>query len=184
MTKLYYVIGPSGAGKDSILDYVREHLQSDGSVAFAHRYITRPAESGSENHIALSEQEFHLRLGAGLFTMHWASHGLHYGIGVEIDHWLTKGVNVVVNGSRGYLEEAATKYHQLCPLLIDVPPSILHERLLKRGRESEEQITKRIHRATQFATITHPNLVHIDNSGPLHQAGEQMITLLTDPVCC
>ena len=68
--KLYYVIRPSGAGKDSILDYVRKHSQSDGSVAFAHRYITRPAESGSVNHIVLSEQEFRLRLGAGLFTMH------------------------------------------------------------------------------------------------------------------
>lgn len=184
MTKLYYVIGPSGAGKDSILDYVRERLQSDGSAVFAHRYITRPAEGGGENHISLSEQEFNLRLGAGLFAMHWASHGLHYGIGIEIEHWLAKGVNVVINGSRGYLEEAGKKYHQLCPVLIDVPPTILQERLLKRGRESKEQIAKRIHRATQFAIITHPNLVHVDNSGPLYLAGEQMISLLAEPVCC
>ncbi len=48
MAKLFYVIGPSGAGKDSVLDYARQHATASLPASFAHRYITRVAESGNE----------------------------------------------------------------------------------------------------------------------------------------
>ena len=86
MAMLYYVIGPSGAGKDSVLGWLRTHLPADGRVLFAHRYITRPATAGGENHVELSVAEFALRRDAGLFCLHWASHGLHYGVGREVLH--------------------------------------------------------------------------------------------------
>ena len=53
-----YVMGPSGAGTDSVLARARALIPSDLPVAFAHRYITRPADAGGENHVALSEAEF------------------------------------------------------------------------------------------------------------------------------
>ena len=42
--QLIYVMGPSGAGKDSLLGYARERL-AEQPLVFAHRYITRPALS-------------------------------------------------------------------------------------------------------------------------------------------
>ena len=59
MGRLIWLMGPSGAGKDSLLAALRqrEHPQ----LLVAHRYITRPASAGSENHIALSEKEFFTR---------------------------------------------------------------------------------------------------------------------------
>ena len=51
-------MGPSGAGKDSILDRARVLTLPGTPVVFAHRYITRPAGSGGENHVALSAAEF------------------------------------------------------------------------------------------------------------------------------
>lgn len=184
MANLFYIIGPSGAGKDSVLDYARQHMQTSSTVSFAHRYITRPAESGSENHVALSEQEFRLRLDNGFFAMNWGSHDLQYGIGIEIDYWLRRGMDVIVNGSRGYLEKAAARYVQLCPVLITVPASILQKRLLQRGRENSKQIEERILRAGQFKEINHQRLVSLDNSGPLHKAGNNFLKLMTSSICC
>ena len=95
-----YVMGPSGAGKDSVLARARALISPDFPVAFAHRYITRPADAGGENHVALSEAEFERLRALGLFVFHWTAHGFRYGIGVEADAWRRDGLVTVVSGSR------------------------------------------------------------------------------------
>ncbi|PLX49812.1 MAG: phosphonate metabolism protein/1,5-bisphosphokinase (PRPP-forming) PhnN [Desulfobulbaceae bacterium] len=183
MADLFYVIGASGSGKDSLLSYARERVGAEVNLAFAHRYITRPADAGNENHVALSNLEFASRLSRGLMAMHWQSHGLYYGIGIEIDQWLARGVSVVVNGSRGYLPEAAERYSNLRPVLINVPPAVLEERLVRRGRENPEEIAGRLARAASFGQINHPRLVSLDNSGPLNESGERLLELLHHYPC-
>ena len=59
MGKLIWLMGPSGSGKDSLLAELR--LREQTQLLVAHRYITRDASAGSENHIALSEREFFTR---------------------------------------------------------------------------------------------------------------------------
>lgn len=177
--KLFYVIGPSGAGKDSLLRGARERLADKQGIIFAHRYITRPVELAGENHIALSLDEFQTRLRLGLFAMHWTSHGLWYGVGKEIDDWLAQGLNVVVNGSRAYLPEAARLYPEaLHPVLVRVDPSVLRARLEARGRESAGEIVERLAGASAFESLTHPRLVVLDNSGLLAQATETLVEIL------
>ncbi|PKO84656.1 MAG: phosphonate metabolism protein/1,5-bisphosphokinase (PRPP-forming) PhnN [Betaproteobacteria bacterium HGW-Betaproteobacteria-11] len=176
--KLFYVIGPSGSGKDSLLRYGREHLASDPGVVFAHRYITRPVELHGENHVALTEAEFDARLAAGLFAMHWGSHGLRYGIGREINLWLAKGCNVVMNGSREYLSEARHRYPGLMAVLVTVSPEVLAARLRARGRETEDQISQRIARARQFMR-PEGFLEIIENDAKLCIAGERLVQLLS-----
>lgn len=148
--RLFYVIGPSSSGKDSLLRYARARLGPVSRVVFAHRYITRPVDVNGENHVALTEAEFEARLAAGLFAMHWRSHGYRYGIGREIDLRLAKGCHVAVNGSREYLPQARRLYPALTAIMIAVSPEVLADRLRARGRETEEQITQRIARAKQF----------------------------------
>ncbi len=130
---LFYVVGPSGSGKDSLLRYARAHLAGDPEVVFAHRYITRPVELHGENHVTLTEAEFDARLGAGLFAMHWESHGLRYGIGLEIHLWLARGCHVVVNGSRAYLQQARNRYPELAAVWVEVSADVLEARLRARG---------------------------------------------------
>lgn len=175
--RLFYVIGASGSGKDSLMRYGRERLAGDSSVVFAHRYITRPVELHGENHVALTEAEFDARLAAGLFAMHWGSHGLRYGIGREINFWLAKGCNVVMNGSREYLASARQNYPTLTSVLVAVSPETLAMRLRARGRETEEQISGRLARAQQFV---HPRGIveTIMNDGELSEAGERFVQLL------
>jgi ribose 1,5-bisphosphokinase len=179
MAELFYVVGASGAGKDSLLNYARSQLQLDTSVVFAHRYITRLHNAGGENHVALTEAEFASRMGRGCFAMQWYSHQTWYGIGVEIDQWLSKGLNVVVNGSRAYLDEAARNYPELTPVLITAEFELLRRRLQNRGRESIEQIEQRLQSALRLdQEIRHPRLHRIANNGILAQAGEKLLRLI------
>lgn len=177
--KLFYVIGPSGSGKDSLMRYARERLAGDAGVVFAHRYITRAAELQGENHIALTAPEFDARRAAGLFAMHWGSHALRYGIGLEINFWLERGCNVVMNGSREYLPQAKCSYPALVAVLIAVAPEVLAERLRARGRETEHQIAQRLERSSQFI---HPDgqMKIIRNDSALHEAGERLVQILSD----
>ncbi|MBE0471015.1 MAG: phosphonate metabolism protein/1,5-bisphosphokinase (PRPP-forming) PhnN [Methyloprofundus sp.] len=174
---LFYVIGASGVGKDSLLHYARQKLASD-PVVFAHRYITRPVELNGENHVQLSSQEFATRLKHGCFKFHWHSHELDYGIGTEVDSWLNQGLNVVMNGSRGYLNQAVANHPGLVPVLIQVNLNLLRERLLKRGRETPAQIEKRIQRAQDFTGLQAPNMQVIENNTELALAGDELVKLL------
>ncbi len=180
--KLFYVIGPSGAGKDSLMHFARQQLNGQFPTVFAHRYITRSAEAGGENYISLSPEEFRMKKALGHFAMHWHSHGNDYGIGKEINYWLESGCQVVVNGSRGYLPEASLLYPQMQVVLVHVDTKILQARLLVRGRESEEEIAQRLQRSAQFAAIDYTGLILLDNSGSLAAAGDQLIALLTQEI--
>lgn len=172
--RLIYVVGASGSGKDSLMGYARNALAHVDRVAFAHRYITRTANAGGENHVALSPEEFRSRRNAGLFAMHWQSHGHSYGIGIEINQWLAKGITVVVNGSREYLAKATSLYPELSPVWIEVSPEVLRQRLEARGRENPDQIQVRLERTTAVPTGAQSGTV-IRNEGALHSAGDALV---------
>lgn len=174
--RLFYLMGASGTGKDSLLHYLRSHLSPESRVQLPQRWITRPADAGGEDHIALSTDEFQRRLAAGEFAMHWQSHGFHYAIGSEIDSWLSQGVHVVINGSRHYLETARARYPQIQPVLIRVSHHTLFERLTRRGRENAEEIEQRLQRAEALDQhLTDHDLLVIHNDGPLAVAGERLL---------
>ncbi len=176
---LFYVVGASGAGKDSLMAYARARLDGRAPVFFAHRYITRPAEAGGENHVAVSRAEFARMKALGLFALDWESHGHCYGLGREIELWLKLDANVVMNGSRGYLPTAARIFPGLCVVLIEVSPAALRARLEARGRETTDEIRARIARAEEF-TVEHPTLVAIRNDGALGEAGDRLVALLSE----
>jgi len=175
---LLYVIGASGSGKDSLMSHARAALAQDPAVVFAHRYITRPPDAGGENHVALSVAEFESRLSRNLFPLHWHSHGLRYGIGCELNHWLAKGLTVILNGSRAYLHEASRRYPELVPVLIEVSPAVLRERLQGRGRESAADIESRLQRAGEFDTLQHGKLLRFNNDSPLATTGPEFVELI------
>lgn len=173
-TGLFYLMGPSGSGKDSLLRALRGRLGGDDRLVVAHRYITRPADA-NEASVALTTEEFQRRVALGCMAMHWHSHGLHYGIGIEIEQWLQRGIKVVVNGSREYLPQAVARYPKLCALHVRVSPAALAARLRQRGRESEEAVARRLARATAaFDVPAGCRLVEIDNGGALQAAVEAL----------
>lgn len=178
--KLFYIIGPSGAGKDSLIEYIRQRCTSQSGIAVAHRYITRNPDAGGENHVALSKDEFIYRKKSGLFAMDWHRHETHYGIGIEVEHWLLAGMHVVVNGSRSYLPEAEKRFENLCPIFVHVDIKVLRERLLSRGRESVAQIEKRLAKAREDESyyLSRDTILKVENNGSLAEAGENLWKLI------
>lgn len=179
MSKLYYVIGPSGAGKDSLLIAARRRV-AGSPIVFAHRYITRPADAGGENFISLSAVEFAHRQSAGVFALAWQSHGLSYSVGCEVFDWLAMGLSVVMNGSRAYLAQAQAialaRNIELVPVWIHCDLPILAQRLAARGRESAEDIAERLARAQYYHAPPSANI--IDNSNDFEVALAQFLSLM------
>jgi ribose 1,5-bisphosphokinase len=170
-------MGPSGAGKDSVMARARAMLTPDAPVFFAHRYITRPAEAEGENHIALSPAEFAMRCAHGLFAFHWEAHGNRYGIGREIHAWRDAGLTVVVSGSREHFLSLGGIDDHTHPVLITAPAKRLAARLAARGRESEHDAAERLGRGTAY-DVTDPRVVTIMNDGALDGAAQAFVSLL------
>jgi ribose 1,5-bisphosphokinase len=174
---LVYVMGPSGAGKDSVLERARSLLSVDTPIAFAHRYITRPADVGGENHVSLTRAEFALRRAHGLFAFHWHAHGNDYGIGREVEAWRAAGLTVVVSGSREHYEKVVGSDPGLHPVLITAAADKLRVRLAQRGREDAVAAASRLARGETYA-VRDPRLVTIVNDDALDAAAEAFVRLL------
>ncbi|RRV16406.1 phosphonate metabolism protein/1,5-bisphosphokinase (PRPP-forming) PhnN [Pseudomonas saudiphocaensis] len=174
--RLIYLVGPSGSGKDSLLDAARERLTERG-VCIARRVITRSAEAVGEEAEAVSFEEFERLEASGAFAMSWRANGLAYGIPTQIDHWLDEGNDVVVNGSRAYLSQARLRYPELLAILLNVRPEVLRQRLLARNRETAEQIEQRLARNARFENAA-SDLHLLDNSGELEQTVQGLLKML------
>jgi ribose 1,5-bisphosphokinase len=177
--RLFYLMGASGTGKDSLLHYLRTHLSPASRVMLPQRYITRPADAGGEAHIEITQEAFQRRVAQDGFAMHWQSHGFSYAIGLEIDEWLGEGFHVVLNGSRHYLETAQARYPSLCPVLVRVSHDALFQRLTLRGRENAAEIERRLQRAEALdRQLSQGDFIVLNNDGPLPEAGEALCHLI------
>lgn len=175
--RLIYLMGASGSGKDTLLRLLRGQVQDGEAVLVAHRYITRDS-SGTEDALRLTPEEFARRAALGCFAMRWDSHGLHYGIGVEIDSWLALGAAVIVNGSRAHLGEAHARYPAMTAVEISVDPARLAQRLERRGRESAEQIAQRLSRAAQtFAVPGQCAILRVSNDSEPETAAAALLAI-------
>ncbi len=179
--QLIYLVGSSGAGKDTVLNEIRTNRPViDGeSVCVMHRYITRPSHIGNESHISLTDAEFFDRQQLGLFAMNWEAHNTKYAIGSEVNHWLEKGVTVVINGSRAYFSEALKRYPSMKMVWITVDSQVLEKRLIDRGRENFSEIQQRILRNNELDNVRPDDCLTIDNSGDINSTLMQFSKLLS-----
>lgn len=143
--RLFFVVGPSGAGKDTLLSGA---VAADPSLHWARRVITRPESAGGEPFEGVDEAEFSARLKRGDFALHWQAHGLQYGVPRAELAPLDAGLNVVLNGSRAALAQARAAFPDLAVLHITAPVAVLADRLFARGRETRADIEARLERAS------------------------------------
>jgi ribose 1,5-bisphosphokinase len=171
------VVGPSGAGKDSIIDYARRILVEEPRVHFVRRVVTRLGDPTSEDHDSTDDDAFDRQEAAGAYALSWSSHGLRYGIPVEVDEAVRSGAVVIANLSRGVVAEVRRRYDNSAVVMIGASPEALRERLRGRGRETEGDIALRLARNAGYAAQS-LKCETIDNSGPLHHAGDRFLALI------
>ena len=171
------VVGPSGAGKDSIIEGARAALEGKGGFVFPRRYITRAAAAGGEAHVALTPEVFAHRREAGDFLLEWHAHGLDYALPQAIAAELAAGRTVIANVSRSVIEAARARFQPLIVAAVTAPDTVLSARIRARGREAAGDVAARLERA-RTDRPSGADVITIVNDGPLARAVEAFVALL------
>lgn len=167
---LIAVVGPSGAGKDTLM----RAAAALPEIHLTRRAITRPCDDDSEEFESVSPDEFTRRRAAGDYVLDWQAHGLSYGVprpsGAGI--WL-------MNLSRRVLPDALCALPGLGVIHVTADPTVLAARLAGRGREDPADVAARIARNASFDTAGLP-VITIDNSGALAEAEAAFIAAIQE----
>jgi ribose 1,5-bisphosphokinase len=148
--RLILVVGPSGAGKDTLLNLAKASCADDANIVFARRVVTREA-SAFENNEQISIEDFRQTQTEGAYAMHWEAHGHCYGLPRAIDDDIRAGRTVIANVSRTVIGTMRESYAQVVVVSITAPPQVLAERLAMRSRVSDGQLEHRLSRKVDDA---------------------------------
>lgn len=173
--RLVLVVGPSGAGKDTLISLVREACRGKPQFVFPRRTVTREASVHEENE-AVSPAVFDAAASAGAFALAWSAHGLSYGLRGTVDDDIHAGRTVIVNVSRTIIAQARRRYANVVVVQVTAPPEVLAERLAARGRASDGALVDRLNRAV--APDTAPD-IEIVNVGPAIDRARDLLNAIT-----
>ncbi len=174
---LILVVGPSGAGKDTLITGARAALKGDQRFVFPRRAITRPQVAGTEDSETMAPGAFAAAMAAGAFALAWRAHNFSYGIPISIEAVLRQGRHVIINVSRSVIPEARQRYQPLHIVEAWAPPEVLAERLADRGRESDNEIGQRLARANAVE-VEGPDVTRIPTTGTVDETLERFLVIL------
>ena len=172
--RIFAVVGPSGAGKDSLIAGAMAEMPG---LVWVRRVITRPSDAGGEPFEGVTEAEFCRRKARGAFVLDWQAHGLRYGIPVSILNDLAEGRDVIFNGSRAELHAAVQQFPGLIVMLVTASADVLAARLAARGREVAGDIAKRLQRP-DYAMPTGITARSVVNDGTLAEGVTRFLAAL------
>ena len=175
--RLVLLVGPSGAGKDTLIGLARAACVDDGNIVFPRRVVTREP-SLSEDNERMSLEAFRQAQAQGEFAIHWQAHGHCYALRCTMDDQLRAGRAVVVNVSRTVVEAMRCAYSDVLVVSITAPSEILSQRLSARARGSDGQITDRLRRAVDDAAAA-PD-VTIVNVGSAEDHARELLRVIRD----
>ncbi len=172
--RLIAVVGPSGVGKDSVMAGM---IDPSPDMRLVRRSITRAPGLGGEDYNAVTPEDFEAAVQDGAFCLHWAAHGLSYGIPADVLTDVKGGKDCLANFSRGALLEAAEAFPKMIVLNITASPVTLARRLSGRGRETEAEISARLKQAVK-ALPSGLNIVTITNDSALEDTVTRALAAL------
>jgi ribose 1,5-bisphosphokinase len=173
--RLVLVVGPSGAGKDTLLALARAACADARGIVFPRRAVTREASAAEDNE-HVSPEAFQLALMRGDFAAHWQAHGHSYGLPRRVDDDVGAGHTVVVNVSRSVVEAMRHAYADVTVVAITAPSEVLAARLAARARSSDGQLADRLRRAVDGA-VAAPD-VTINNVGSAEYHARQLVRII------
>ena len=161
--RLVLVVGPSGAGKDTLIGLARAACADDGTIVFPRRVVTREPSSFEDNE-QVSLQAFRRAQAQGEFAIHWEAHSHCYALRRAMDDQLRAGCAVVANVSRTVVEAMRRIYADVVVVSITAPPEILGQRLAGRARGSDGKIADRLRRAVDAAATPDVSIVNVGSA--------------------
>ncbi|MCK1357717.1 phosphonate metabolism protein/1,5-bisphosphokinase (PRPP-forming) PhnN [Bradyrhizobium sp. 199] len=173
--RLVLVVGPSGAGKDTLLRLARAACVDDPSAVFPRRVVTRESTADEDN-IAVTSDEFRRAREHGDFAVHWEAHGQSYALSTEIDDDIRAGRTVVVNVSRTVIRALRRTYANVVVVAVTAPPEVLAQRLAARARHSDGNIAERLTRSVVEASAAAD--VTILNAGSADYHSRQLLRVI------
>lgn len=174
---LVLVVGPSGAGKDTLIAAAQRALAGNPGFVFPRRVVTRDAVAELEDHDSIDRDGFEAARRSGNFALDWEAHGLCYGLPASIDSAVEQGRIVVANVSRRVIPAALRKYARARVLLITADSAVRAQRLAGRGRESAQEVAARLSR--EGAPVPEGVApVVIDNSGAIESGIAAFVAVL------
>ena len=146
MACVFVITGPSGVGKGTLIERLRQRMPE---LALSVSATTRPPraneQEGREYHF-LSPEAFDERVRAGDFVEHAEYSGRRYGtLRSELERHSAAGVPVVLEIEVQGARQIAQTMPEAVRIFIE-PPSreVLRERLVGRDTDSEEEVERRL----------------------------------------
>ncbi len=174
----FLVVGPSGVGKDTLIDGAREALADDPRWVFATRTITRAADAGGERHDAMDDATFAKTERDGGFLITWSAHGHSYGLPASLADEVRAGRWVIANGSRATIAELATRVPRLVVVSVTARRDALSGRIAGRGREHGEAIAARLDRAVDLVVPPGVERIDVENDGTIEDGVERFVAAI------
>jgi ribose 1,5-bisphosphokinase len=169
------VVGPSGAGKDTLLNLARITCAGNSGIVFPRRLVTREG-SAAEDNVQLDGETFERLLAEDMLAVHWEAHGHRYALPRSVEDEIRAGRTVVANVSRTVVDTLRKNYADVVVVAISAPPEVLAERLALRGRGSDGAIELRLGRSVDH--IATPDLTIVNVGDPASHA-DQLVRVIT-----
>jgi ribose 1,5-bisphosphokinase len=173
--RLVLVVGPSGAGKDTLLALAQAACAGQRDIVFPRRVVTREASSSEDNE-QVSFEDFRQGVARGAFAVHWEAHGHCYGLPRAIDDDIRAGRTIVVNVSRTVVQAMCRAYADVTVVAITAPSEILAARLAARARNSDGQLADRLRRVVDGVAEV-PDIT-IDNVGNAEHHADELVRII------
>jgi guanylate kinase len=156
---LFIISAPSGAGKSSLIRaYLAQKNHHPAKVSISHTTRKpRPREQPGEHYYFVDNQEFESLIEQNAFVEYAHVFDHYYGTSkAEIEQSLMQGINVFLDIDWQGAKQVRQQMPESKSIFI-LPPSLkeLENRLIKRGQDDAQVISKRMHKAQ--SEISHFN---------------------------
>ena len=145
-SNIFVISGPSGVGKDTILEKMADHGMPYHFVITVTTRKARTGEKEGVNHFFVSEEEFQKMKNENMLIESAFVYGNYYGVPkTQVEEPILSGQNVLIRVDiQG--AERLRKLYPAATLILIKPSTIddLKDRLIERGTNTKKEMTKRL----------------------------------------